>query len=94
MLVLHDMLGLSLSGRVPKFVKNFMREHGDIPAAIAGYVKAVKAVEFPQPNTVSPHERRQDHRRPARRGASRAARANASVSCRPWATSTPVISRW
>jgi 3-methyl-2-oxobutanoate hydroxymethyltransferase len=35
-LVLHDMLGLSLSGRVPKFVKNFMREHGDIPAAIAG----------------------------------------------------------
>ncbi len=46
-LVLHDMLGLSLSGRVPKFVKNFMRKHGDIPAAIAGYVKAVKAVEFP-----------------------------------------------
>lgn len=46
-LVLHDMLGLSLSGRVPKFVKNFMHEHGDIPAAIAGYVKAVKAVEFP-----------------------------------------------
>ncbi len=46
-LVLHDMLGLSLSGRVPKFVKNFMREHGGIPAAIAGYVKAVKAVEFP-----------------------------------------------
>ena len=46
-LVLHDMLGLSLSGRMPKFVKNFMREHGDIPAAIAGYVKAVKAVEFP-----------------------------------------------
>ena len=46
-LVLHDMLGLSLGGRVPKFVKNFMREHGDIPSAIAGYVKAVKATEFP-----------------------------------------------
>ncbi|MCQ4277003.1 3-methyl-2-oxobutanoate hydroxymethyltransferase [Stutzerimonas degradans] len=46
-LVLHDMLGLSLSGRVPKFVKNFMREQGDIPAAIAAYVRAVKAVEFP-----------------------------------------------
>ncbi|CAM5583725.1 3-methyl-2-oxobutanoate hydroxymethyltransferase OS=Stutzerimonas stutzeri OX=316 GN=panB PE=3 SV=1 [Stutzerimonas stutzeri] len=46
-LVLHDMLGLSLSGRVPKFVKNFMREQGDIPAAIAAYVRAVKTVEFP-----------------------------------------------
>ncbi len=46
-LVLHDMLGLSLSGRVPKFVKNFMLEHGDIPSAIAGYVNAVKAAEFP-----------------------------------------------
>jgi 3-methyl-2-oxobutanoate hydroxymethyltransferase len=23
-LVLHDMLGLSMTGRVPKFVKNFM----------------------------------------------------------------------
>lgn len=46
-LVLHDMLGLSLGGRVPKFVKNFMREHGDISSAIAGYVKAVKATEFP-----------------------------------------------
>ena len=46
-LVLHDMLGLSLSGRVPKFVKNFMHEHGDISSAIAGYVKAVKTIEFP-----------------------------------------------
>lgn len=46
-LVLHDMLGLSLTGRTPKFVKNFMPEHGSIPAAIAGYVKAVKAVNFP-----------------------------------------------
>jgi 3-methyl-2-oxobutanoate hydroxymethyltransferase len=46
-LVLHDMLGLSLSGRAPKFVKNFMREHGDITSAIAAYVQAVKNVEFP-----------------------------------------------
>ena len=46
-LVLHDMLGLSLSGRAPKFVKNFMAEHGDITKAIAAYVAAVKAVEFP-----------------------------------------------
>jgi len=46
-LVLHDMLGLSLTGRSPKFVKNFMQEHGDVASAIAGYVKAVKAIEFP-----------------------------------------------
>src|SRR5690606_24454460 len=46
-LVLHDMLGLSLTGRAPKFVKNFMAEHGDIAKAIAGYVSAVKAGEFP-----------------------------------------------
>lgn len=46
-LVLHDMLGLSLSGRAPKFVRNFMKEHGDIPTAIAAYVSAVKAIEFP-----------------------------------------------
>ena len=46
-LVLHDMLGLSLTDRVPRFVKNFLRGQGDIPAAIAAYVSAVKAVEFP-----------------------------------------------
>ena len=46
-LVLHDMLGLSLSGRAPKFVKNFMQERGDIPGAIAAYVQAVKSAEFP-----------------------------------------------
>ena len=46
-LVLHDMLGLSLSGRAPRFVKNFMAEHTDIASAIAGYVRAVKTVEFP-----------------------------------------------
>jgi len=46
-LVLHDMLGLSLSGRTPKFVKNFMTETGDITKAIEAYVAAVKAVEFP-----------------------------------------------
>jgi len=46
-LVLHDMLGLSLSGRVPKFVKNFMAGQPDIPSALAAYVKAVKDVTFP-----------------------------------------------
>lgn len=48
-LVLHDMLGLSLSGRTAKFVKNFMPEHGDIPAAITAYVQAVKTGAFPAP---------------------------------------------
>jgi 3-methyl-2-oxobutanoate hydroxymethyltransferase len=46
-LVLHDMLGLSLSGRVPKFVKNFMDGQGSIQDALAAYVREVKAVSFP-----------------------------------------------
>jgi len=46
-LVLHDMLGLSLSGRVPKFVKNFMAGQPDIESALAAYVTAVKDVSFP-----------------------------------------------
>jgi 3-methyl-2-oxobutanoate hydroxymethyltransferase len=46
-LVLHDMLGLSLGGRTPKFVKNFMAGQPDIAAAIAAYVQAVKSVTFP-----------------------------------------------
>lgn len=46
-LVLHDMLGLSLSGRVPKFVKNFMDGQTSIAAALSAYVRAVKDVSFP-----------------------------------------------
>ncbi|TBU80663.1 3-methyl-2-oxobutanoate hydroxymethyltransferase [Pseudomonas daroniae] len=46
-LVLHDMLGLSLSGRVAKFVKNFMTGQASIEDALAAYVKAVKDVSFP-----------------------------------------------
>jgi 3-methyl-2-oxobutanoate hydroxymethyltransferase len=46
-LVLHDMLGLSLSGRVPKFVKNFMEGQPDIQGALVAYVEAVKQVSFP-----------------------------------------------
>jgi 3-methyl-2-oxobutanoate hydroxymethyltransferase len=48
-LVLHDMLGLSITGRVPKFVKNFMIGQPDIQSAIAAYVSAVKDVSFPAP---------------------------------------------
>lgn len=46
-LVLHDMLGLSLSGRMAKFVKNFMSGQASIEDALAAYVKAVKDVSFP-----------------------------------------------
>ncbi|MBB2493453.1 3-methyl-2-oxobutanoate hydroxymethyltransferase [Aquipseudomonas ullengensis] len=46
-LVLHDMLGLSLTGRAPKFVKNFMEGQPSIQAALAAYVEAVKNVSFP-----------------------------------------------
>ncbi len=46
-LVLHDMLGLSLSGRAPKFVKNFMAGQPDIQSALQAYVQAVKDVSFP-----------------------------------------------
>jgi len=48
-LVLHDMLGLALSGRTPKFVKNFMDGQPSIQAALAAYVSAVKERSFPAP---------------------------------------------
>lgn len=46
-LVLHDMLGLNLTGRAPKFVKNFMAGQDNIQAALSAYVAEVKAVTFP-----------------------------------------------
>lgn len=46
-LVLHDMLGLSLSGRTPKFVRNFMLGQSSITDAMAAYVRAVKDGSFP-----------------------------------------------
>lgn len=48
-LVLHDMLGLAITGRVPKFVKNFMVGQPDIQSALQAYVAAVKDVSFPAP---------------------------------------------
>lgn len=48
-LVLHDMLGLSMTGRVPKFVKNFMKGQEDIQGAIKSYIAAVKDGIFPAP---------------------------------------------
>lgn len=44
-LVLHDMLGLS--GKTPKFVRNFLVEGSNIQAAISAYVMAVKDKSFP-----------------------------------------------
>ena len=46
-LVLHDMLGLSLTGRAPTFVKNFRAGQESIHAALSAYVTQVKAVTFP-----------------------------------------------
>jgi 3-methyl-2-oxobutanoate hydroxymethyltransferase len=47
-LVLHDMLGINL-GRMPKFVHNFLADtSGDVKAAFAAYVNAVKSCTFPK----------------------------------------------
>ncbi|ENT4821203.1 MAG: 3-methyl-2-oxobutanoate hydroxymethyltransferase [Klebsiella michiganensis] len=46
-LVLHDMLGLSITGRTPKFVKNFMKGQDDIQGAVKSYIAAVKNGNFP-----------------------------------------------
>ncbi|HRF87180.1 MAG: 3-methyl-2-oxobutanoate hydroxymethyltransferase [Cellvibrionales bacterium] len=45
-LVLYDMLGLTPS-RAPKFTKNFLLDHEDIPAALRAYVEEVKSGSFP-----------------------------------------------
>lgn len=46
-LVLNDLLGLT--PKPPRFSKNFMPESGDIQAAIAAYVRAVREGNFPGP---------------------------------------------
>lgn len=45
-LVLYDMLGIT-PGKRPSFSYDFLTETGSIPAALAGYVKAVRNGEFP-----------------------------------------------
>jgi 3-methyl-2-oxobutanoate hydroxymethyltransferase len=45
-LVLHDMLGIT-TGKVPRFVKNFLHGHTSVAAAIVAYVQAVKTSQFP-----------------------------------------------
>ena len=49
LILMKIVLGLSLTGRTPKFVKNFMEGQPSIPAALSAYVQAVKAVTFPAP---------------------------------------------
>lgn len=46
-LVMHDILGLSPTGRSPKSVEGFMQGQESVPAAITAYVRAVKDVSFP-----------------------------------------------
>lgn len=46
-LVLHDMLGLSITGRVPRFVKNFMAGQDSLFGAVQAFVIQVKAGGFP-----------------------------------------------
>jgi 3-methyl-2-oxobutanoate hydroxymethyltransferase len=49
-LVLHDMLAIT-TGRLPRFVRNFMRDDdaaaGGVDAAVRRYVAAVKDGSFP-----------------------------------------------
>lgn len=47
-LVMHDMLGLN-SEYLPKFVKNFLVEHGSIEKAVQAYVNDVASGAFPGP---------------------------------------------
>lgn len=46
-LVVQDALGLSRTGHMPRFVKNFMQGQPDILAALKAYVTAVKDQSFP-----------------------------------------------
>ncbi len=47
-LVLHDMLGVT-SGKLPRFVHDFLREGGGVEEAVRRYVAAVKDGSFPDP---------------------------------------------
>ena len=47
-LVLHDMLGITTQ-KTPRFVKDFLRDSGTVPAAVEAYIKAVKDGSYPAP---------------------------------------------
>jgi len=46
-LVLHDLLGLDMGHRRPKFVKDFLAEGGSIAGAVRAYADAVRDGSFP-----------------------------------------------
>jgi hypothetical protein len=90
-LVLHDMLGLSLSGRVPKFVKNFMAGQPDIDSALKAYVTKSKTSVSRQRTRVQCMNTVKTVRELRAAVARARVRASASVSCRPWATCTAAM---
>ncbi len=45
-LVLYDMLGVT-SGKIPRFVRNFMDQHHSVASALRGYVDEVRNGTFP-----------------------------------------------
>jgi len=45
-LVMHDMLGAGI-GKMPKFVRNFLKDHDGVEEAMRAYVRAVKDRTFP-----------------------------------------------
>ena len=47
-LVLYDMLGIAAQ-KNPRFVKDFLRDTGTVPAAVEAYIKAVKDGSYPAP---------------------------------------------
>ena len=51
-LVLHDVLGIT--DPAPRFAKNFLEGHDSVKTAIAAYIAAVKAVDFPAREHIYP----------------------------------------
>ena len=47
LLVLHDLLGLEMGHRRPKFVKDFLEQGGSIAGAVRAYADAVRDGSFP-----------------------------------------------
>lgn len=48
-LVLHDLLGLEMGHRRPKFVKDFLAQGGSVAGAVGAYAQAVREGSFPGP---------------------------------------------
>jgi len=46
-LVLHDLLGLEMGHRRPKFVKDFLAQGGSVAGAVRAYATAVREGSFP-----------------------------------------------